>query len=71
MKKTSIYSVFGQIDAVVAQAMVEEGKLNMIVRERIPLTALFNEKGEAAQFAVIVPSHHENEFNERCRKLRM
>jgi hypothetical protein len=67
--KTNVWSIFGQIDAVVAQMMVDEGKFNKIEGEDIPATAKFDELGRQAKFAVVVPAKHEAEFNKRVRDL--
>lgn len=69
-KQTEIYSIFGQIESVVAQAMVDEGVVNKIRQEDIPPTALFNEKGEKAYFAIVMPTPYLAEFNRRVAELR-
>lgn len=44
-RTTSIYSIFGQIDAVVAETMAAEGKVRRIETNMIPPTALFDDQG--------------------------
>jgi len=67
--ETEVYSIFGQIDAVVAQQMVDEGKFNRIEPDTIPYTAMFDEAGRKAVFAVVVPRIYLSEFNKRIRDL--
>lgn len=52
--KTEIFSVFGQIEGVVADAMAEEGKVTKIAQEHIPPTALFDDKGRKAHCALVM-----------------
>ena len=67
---TKIFSLYGQIEEVVARAMVEEGKLPRIINAAdIPPTALVNEDGRIARCAVIVPRCHEAEFENRIKEL--
>lgn len=67
--KTEIYSIFGQIDCVIAQAMVDEGKATKIEQTMIPPTALFDDAGRKAQFAIVLPRAHLAEYEERVRNL--
>jgi hypothetical protein len=71
MKRTQsdVYSIFGQIDSIVAQQMVDEGKLNKIEAAMIPHSAKFDEAGRQAFFAVIVPRAFAAEFDRRIREL--
>lgn len=66
---TETFSIFGQIDAVVAQAMVDEGKLVKIWPDDIPATAAVHEDGRHARFAVVVPREHRTEFETRIKDL--
>lgn len=68
-RKSNIYSIFGQIETVVAQAMVDEKKLYRIEFDDIPATERFNADGVRASFAVVMPSEHEPEYNRRVREL--
>jgi len=68
--KTEIFSIFGQCEAVVANMMIEEGKLTRIVAADIPATAAVNDFGNHAQFAVVVQPRYLAEFNRRCAEMR-
>ena len=68
-KQTEIYSIFGQIDGVVAEAMVQEGKRNRIAQHLIPATVLFDQEGRKAKFAIVVPPAYLGEFERRIREL--
>lgn len=67
--KTEIYSIFGQIDAVIAEAMVAEGKATKIEQSMIPPTALYDERGRKASFAIVLPIKLLGEFNRRVLEL--
>jgi hypothetical protein len=69
-RKTEIYSIFGQIDAVVAQAMVDEGKLHKIEQKMIPPTALYDNQGRIARFAIVMPAQYAGEYMDRVEALR-
>lgn len=67
--KSEIYSIFGQVDAVIAQAMVDEGKASKIEQEMIPPTALYDEAGRKAVFAIVLPRSSLAEYERRVRDL--
>ena len=67
--KSEIYSIFGQIDGVVAEAMVAEGKASKIEQRSIPPTALLDEQGRKAMFAIVLPREHLGEYERRLRDL--
>jgi hypothetical protein len=74
--KTEIFSIFGQMDAVVAQAMVDEGKATKIEKDLIPEEVRFTPVGEPgdirlreAQFAIALPRAHLAEYERRVRDL--
>jgi hypothetical protein len=69
-KQTEIWSIFSQIEEVVAQAMVDEGVVNKIRPEDIPPTALYNDRGEKAKFAIVIQYPLIQEFNRRVADLR-
>lgn len=69
-RKTEIYSIFGQIDAVVAQAMVDEGKINKIDADMIPATQLCDASGRTAFFAIVMSAEYAGEFMNRVEALR-
>lgn len=69
-RKTEIFSIFGQIESVVAENMIEEYGLFRIEAKDIPLTAAFNDAGTPALFAVVIPAEKLAEFERRVRDLR-
>lgn len=69
-RHTEIYSIFGQIDEVIASSMVDEGKLLKIDRHMIPDTARFDDDGREAVFAVVVPDKYAAEYMSRVAALR-
>ena len=69
-RKTEIFSIFGQIEAVVAEMMIAQYGLYRIDAKDIPETAAINDEGRVAQFAVVIPSERRAEFERRIRELR-
>ena len=69
-RKAQIFSIFSQIDGVIADMMVSEGKATKIEQCDIPASALFDDDGRKAFFAIILPVKHLGEFNRRARDLR-
>lgn len=69
-RKTQIYSIFGQIESVVATAMIEQYGLHRIEPNDIPPTAAYNGAGERALFAIVVPGDRVQELERRIRELR-
>lgn len=67
--KTEIYSVFGQIEGVVADAMAAEGKAHKIERDMIPATALYDDKGRQAHCALVMNRQQSAEFDRRVAAL--
>lgn len=70
-RATNICSIFGQIEGVVADAMVKEGTVSRIAPEMIPPTVRFNDKGECAHCALVFTPEAEREFDRRVAILRM
>lgn len=68
--KTEIFSIFGQIESVAAQIMIDRGELTKIEPADIPASAAFNEQNQPARFAVIVPADKLRAFNELIAWLR-
>jgi hypothetical protein len=69
--KAQIYSIFGQCEALAAEIMLKDGRLTRkIPVDDIPPTALFNQYGQKAHFAVWVPGDRIHEFDELCKDLR-
>lgn len=73
-KQTAWFSIFGQIEEVVASEMVKEGKISRIEPADIPESALWSTdllgNKVRAKFAVIVPVPHQREFHNRILDLR-
>jgi hypothetical protein len=68
--KTTIVSIFGQIEGVIADAMTAEGKVKKIPFDQIPPTAAFDDQGRRAHCALVLTPANEREFDERVRQLR-
>ena len=68
-KKTQVFSIFGQIETVVAEAMIKEGKCNRIPADAIPPTAAFNNNGQSATLALVIPARYLAEYERRVRAL--
>jgi hypothetical protein len=69
-QKTEIFTIYGQIEGVIALEMVGEMKFNKIERDHIPPGQAFNEHGHPALFAVVAPLRHLAEFERRVKALR-
>lgn len=69
-RQTEIFSIFGQIEEVVAEAMIAQYRLHKIDPKDIPLSAAYDEHDHVAKFAVVMPAQHIIEFNLRCAELR-
>lgn len=67
---TKIYSIFGQIEAVAAETLIEQGRATKVAASSIPPTARFNHWRQPALFAVIIPERHVAEFEQLIRDLR-
>lgn len=67
---TQICSIFGQIQGVVADALVAEGKANRIAPEDIPVTARYDEHGTRAHCALVMTRDVSAEFDRRVAALR-
>ena len=67
--KTEIFSVFGQIEGVVADLMVEAGKAKKIEPDMIPPSALYDGKGRKAHCALIMNRQEAAEFDRRVAAL--
>jgi hypothetical protein len=76
-RKTEIISIFGQIEMIVAEQMMAEGKgigklaptLN-VTFDDLPPSTRYNELGQAVRMVIIVPTHLMREFEERVSLLR-
>jgi hypothetical protein len=76
-KRNRIVSIFGQIEAVIALAMMAEGKgITMLAPTKsvsiddCPRSAVYNERGEKARMVIVVPPQAMMEFNRRVEDLR-
>lgn len=70
-REATWYSVFGQIEEVVAQQMIQEGKIR-----RLPIDLTqhgmpheYNARGERVKLIVSVPPRHIGEFERRIADL--
>ena len=68
-KKSTIFSVFGQVQGVVADAMVAEGKARKIEFADIPPSVAYDDSDRPAHCALIMSHEAEMEFNRRVRAL--
>jgi hypothetical protein len=68
--KTKIFSVFGQIESVVADAMATEGRAVRIQQSLIPPSVRWNDQGREAYCALVLTAEAEREFDKRVRDLR-
>ena len=62
------FSIYGQIDEVIARAMVDEGKIRPVPMSP-GMPHEFNAEGQRARMVVIVPRQFMAEFNERIANL--
>jgi hypothetical protein len=72
--RTDIYSIFGEIEAIVAEAMIQEGTVNRIPLEDIPISARYSRMPDGrdvqAKFAIVIPSNLVRVFEKRVLDLR-
>lgn len=66
----SIFSIFGQIESVVADQMVAEGVAYRIAFDDIPPTARFNQHDQPAYCGLIMSPDVLRAFEKRVRDLR-
>jgi hypothetical protein len=72
MKRQSsfeVFSIFGQIESVVAKMMVDEGKAKLIELQDIPPSAAYDDEGRRAFFAILINRNNIGEFEYRIRDL--
>jgi hypothetical protein len=67
--QTQFFSIFGQIEEVVALQLIEEGVATKIESWSIPQSAKYH-MGREAKFAIMIPSRIVPAFEERIAKLR-
>jgi hypothetical protein len=76
-RKAEVVSIFGQIEEVVAKAMMAEGKgvgklaptLSVSIDD-CPPSAIYNEFGDKARMVIVIPRGLMMEFNRRVEDLR-
>ena len=66
---TQVFSIFGQIESVVADAMRDEGTVHYIPRDLIPKSAKWDANGRLAHCALVLSPDMEQEFDRRVREL--
>lgn len=65
------FSVFGVCEATAAEIMLKDGRATRkIPVDEIPESALYNQFGNKALFAVMVPGERVPEFEKLCKELR-
>ena len=69
-KSTNIISVFGQIEGVVADAMVQEHGIFRIEPKDIPPSVRWDGQGQLAHCALVLTPEREREFDQRVAALR-
>lgn len=70
-RPSQVFSVFHQCEAVAAEIMLKDGRATLkIPIEDIPESVLYNELGEKALFAVMIPGDQVHTFNELCKDIR-
>lgn len=69
-QETKIFSVFGEVEKLAAEIMIERHGLHKIPLELIPPGADRNIFGQRAYFAVVVPARFLREFEEVIRNTR-
>lgn len=66
-----VFSVFGICEATAAEVMLKDGRATRkIPVEEIPESALYNQFGNRALFAVMIPGHQVLAFETLCKELR-
>lgn len=69
-QSAKFFSIFGQIETVAANIMIERGKAHLIEQSMIPETALYNKDGQKARFAVRINPGDVGEFEKLIADLR-
>jgi hypothetical protein len=69
--ETTIMTIFGEIEGVVASLMAGEHGLHKIEpRDFPPSVEQTDSFGRSAKFAIVMPAKYLVEFHERCARLR-
>jgi hypothetical protein len=77
-RKTSILSIFGQLEMIVAEQMMAEGKgvgklapTLSVGFDDLPPSTRVNDRGDPVRLVIVMPRHLEREFERRVAELRM
>lgn len=68
--RTVIFSIFGQIEQVAAETLIERGLAQKIEPAYIPSSVMYDAQGRSAAFAVSMSSDNVEAFEEMIRNLR-
>lgn len=68
---TEIFSIFGQLEKVAAEIMIERGEAKKIDAADIPASVAVNDAGTRAYFAVSMPKARVKAFDKLIRELRL
>lgn len=71
MESTVIYSVFGQIEVVAANDLIQRYGCRKIEADMIPKAMQYDEMGLRAEFAIILTPSQSREFERLIRQLYM
>lgn len=69
MPSATWYSIFGQIEEVVAQEMIQEGKVRRLPSDMPGMPNEFNKDGQRLRLLVSVPRQFIGEFERRVAEL--
>ena len=76
-KRNQIISIFGEIDFIVAEQMMAEGKgiakmapTDSVSLDDIPESVRYNVHGQKVRMVIVVPPQHMKEFERRIEDLR-
>lgn len=68
---SQVFSIFGLCEAAAAEVMLKDGRIShKIPVDQIPDSALYNQFGNKALFAVMVPGEQVQAFNDLCKDMR-
>lgn len=68
---SQVFSVFGICEATAAEIMLKDGRATYkIPADQIPETVLYNQLGNKALFAIMVPGEQVRAFEQLCEELR-
>jgi hypothetical protein len=77
MKRSQIISLFGEVEEIVANQMMAEGKdivkfapTEMVSLDDIPASTRFNHRGEKVRIVIVLAPQLRKEFERRVEDLR-